>query len=206
MDKTSQHPRMLNIHEWNIIHGWARSSNPRIGINLLMNTHSPSTDELSSTEEYALPIHGWTFIHGWIRPTHPRMNFHPRMNAPYPSTDELSSTDEYALPIHGWTFIHGWIRTTHPRMNFHPRMNTHYPSTDELSSTVVGDHNVINLHIWLKLSKLVYRPTRQYSFIFFMDPIWEIAESIILAKIQNGRHSKTKMIISWQHMAQISRC
>ena len=33
-----------------------------------------------------------------------------------------------------------------------------------------------------------------------MDPIWKMAGPTILGKIQNGRHSKTKIIISLQHM------
>ena len=35
-----------------------------------------------------------------------------------------------------------------------------------------------------------------------MDPNWKIVGSTILAKIQNGRHSKTEIIISWQQMAK----
>ena len=70
----------LPIHGWIIIHGWVRSSNPRIGINPWMSTHYSSTDELSCMDEYSSSIHRWSSIHGWIFKFHPRMNFNVQSN------------------------------------------------------------------------------------------------------------------------------
>ena len=65
---------------------------------------------------------------------------------------------------------------------------------------LAGDHNIINLHIWLIF---VYKATIHYSSIFLMNPIEKNVRSTILDKIQNGRRSKTQVIIYLLQTAQI---